>query len=214
LREELRLIVKYLGVTFASIPAGLIYVLCPRVIGNQNTALVISVSIGLFLAYLVWSLLDEKTLLSPASLEVAAPRRATDLDKLLDDLITTKLGINPGEVTTEYAHDWRQRDLYLREDFAMARKYGHYAVGRNAKFRAEIAKQRDIAEAFFRALSVTTQPSAPSTYQSDSAEAFFGALSATTQPSAPSTHQSDSDEALFRALSMATINTELARPSG
>ena len=158
LRETLKLLIQYLGITFASIPAGIIYVLCLRLIGNQNAALVMSISIGIFSAYLVWRALDKRILLSRAPVE-STRRVATDLDKLLNELISTKLGMDPGEVTTGYRHGWRERELYLREDVELATVYGRYTLGKNARIRAERSILREKGEAFFRTLSMARSDS-------------------------------------------------------
>src|SRR5258705_12625287 len=53
--------VQYLGVVFASIPAGIVYVVCFGITGRQNPSLVIALSVGLVSAHLAWKTLDRRT---------------------------------------------------------------------------------------------------------------------------------------------------------
>jgi hypothetical protein len=60
--HELRtLVLQYLAVVFASIPAGILYVLTMRVTGAHYVALIASIAVGVLLAHLVWYSVDQKT---------------------------------------------------------------------------------------------------------------------------------------------------------
>lgn len=63
LRDTLKLFVQYLGVGFASIPTGILYLILLDLGIKQNAALVVALCIGLISAHLVWKLLGRRVLL-------------------------------------------------------------------------------------------------------------------------------------------------------
>lgn len=62
-REMLKLFIQYLAVGFSSLPAGLVYLFLLNSSLNQSIAIVITLCVGLTLAYLVWIFLDKRILL-------------------------------------------------------------------------------------------------------------------------------------------------------
>jgi hypothetical protein len=77
------------------------------------------------------------------------------LDKLITELISSKMGINPEQVTTEFIHLWREEKLYPQGRFEFGTTYygGYNGVGRKVLTAEDVMVQSDRAEAFFRKLS-------------------------------------------------------------
>ena len=67
LRKIFKLFLQYMAVAIAAIPAGMIYILCFKLSGNQNVSLVISVSVGVISAHLAWKSLDKKLVIFRSS---------------------------------------------------------------------------------------------------------------------------------------------------
>jgi hypothetical protein len=92
LRETVKLFIQYLGVGFASIPAGIIYYFLTEAGLNPNVALVIVLCVGLATAHLAWRFTD-KRIFPPRKLEQAMIQTAikTGWSQQPDSLLTGTL---------------------------------------------------------------------------------------------------------------------------
>jgi hypothetical protein len=89
-------------------------------------------------------------------------KQPTELDRetesLLERVITEKIArdqhIRPEEVTPEYIHEWRKKNLYPYARVTLTTKYGGYqGTGRRVLTGEEVLTQREQAEEFLRQFS-------------------------------------------------------------
>lgn len=97
---------------------------------------------------------------SRISLHAQKQEALSALNKLITELISSRMGIKPEQVTMEYIHGWRERELYPQGRFEFGTTYrgGYGGVGRKVLTADEVEAQSDKAKAFFRKLNNGNEP--------------------------------------------------------